>query len=164
MKDKKRIERDITAIKTCITNYEADLAEAEKKLTESIRAATEKPLQHGDYGINNKQSGLIVKEGGFEGILRTADKDYLFSHETVSENAYTPKLVLGNIFDDLKALSEPLTEFVIQSTIDSTKIHCGWWGDKRGLRIRQGEKFIVIHKDYLPEFILNLRRMQAKKG
>ena len=159
MKDKKRIERDITAIKTCITNYEADLAEAEKELAE-----LEKPeLKHGDYGIRNidKESCLIMDSRNNEGSLciRTNDDN---GGECVMPSKRNTN-VLGNIFDDLKALSEPLEEFVIQSTIDSTKIYCGWWGDKRGLRIRQGEKFIVIHKDYLPEFILNLRRMQAKQ-
>ena len=69
------------------------------------------------------------------------------------------------IFDDLKAMSEDLTEFEIKDK-DGTHIKCDWFGNKR-LRVFQTnvtereEDCISIIKEQLPEFILNLRRLIA---
>ena len=151
MKDKKRIERDITAIKTCITNYKADLAEAEKELTE-----LEKPeLKHGDYGLTERDCPRIElihnNESWHVGETGNMDNARVSNHPADT--------ILGNIFADLKALSEPLEEFELEN--GKHIAISGRWYDSGNLRIHQGTEFIVIAKKSIPEFILNLRRMQA---
>ncbi len=162
MKDKKRIERDITAIKTCITNYETDLAEAEKKLAE-----LEKPelnYKDGDFGLakTNLRSVVwryITKNENHSFYVIYEDGDYnLFSERQLNEI-----VKLGNI-DDLKAMSEPLTEFILKTDC-RTDVKVEWNSHiPDELIIEQGSDMVVITKTELPEFILNLRRMQAGKG
>ena len=98
MKDKKRIERDITAIKTCITNYEKDLAEAEKELAEVEKP---KPLKFGDkviYKGNNNNKLRLILYWKDDGGLAVFDEDGLIVGTQLDNYESTGE----SIFDDLK--------------------------------------------------------------
>ena len=60
----------------------------------------EKPVHHGDFGLNkDKQPGLVVVSGG---EIRVACDKYVFTSESANQNAFRPRPVIGNIFELLK--------------------------------------------------------------
>ena len=165
-REKEKIERDITASKTCIKtylkcikadetciiNHQADIDKAEKELAE-----LEKPeLRHGDYGLHGKGGDNWIK---IQNKLHYIGNDNYFGDCGIAESAYAPNKV-GNLIADLKSLSEPLAEFEL-STGQLSAVKCFWGSDPDILNIRQGNDLIAVHKNWLLKFILNLRRMQA---
>ena len=162
MKDKKRIERDITAIKTCITNYQADLAEAEKELAE-----LEKPkLRQGDVFVDDICVVTIGKSLDGRWIATHKDGSQKIGDETLIRCHIQSMNFMCNPIDDLKALSEPLEKFEMDNG-SIIKFNVKWLEDcliisqKSADLGRDTKDHISICKKYLPEFILNLRRMQA---
>ncbi len=170
MKDKKRIERDITASKTCIqtylkcikadetciTNHQADIFKAEKELAE-----LEKPeLRHGDYKVS--KTGFVqffVKESKTgqirlcqeEDVLRGGKEDYcIFDDEGLRDK--------GNFIADLKALSEPLEEFGIDNGCGQF-FHAEYNINGIWLNIKTSSAAYDIKE--VEEIILNLRRLVA---
>jgi len=126
-----KADRDISRLK-------AELAEAKKP-----------KLRHGDirtFGIS-KEIGIIdLSESQHHVIWRNGDKRNCASADE-SELIGT----LYEVFDDLKAIQEPLEEFSM-----------GWfnfkWDEDGKLSLDCGS---YIDPDDIAEFILNLRRMEA---
>ena len=138
-----------------------DAADKEiESLLAEIEAEKEPELRHGDYGISRIGfPGMVVRER-HGGTLRTADSDYIFPNETVEENSFSPELLLGNVFDDLNAMQEDVTEFGFDETRRAYRFnvedgrHCIWLKDGLGAEIH-------IDKKDIPTFILKLRQMEA---
>ncbi len=109
----KEIEDSIIANKASRVILEASLAESKAKLAE-----LDKPeLRHGDYGFDKDDDGCMVlqlHDGDSGKTLHEshAGSRYAYVNEPKGD-AFVPKVKLGNIFDDLKALAEPLEEFQI---------------------------------------------------
>lgn len=120
-------------------------------------------LRHGDYGLNEyNNAGLIVKLD-LQGV-KVADKDYVFESEGAKGNAYRPTIILGNIFDDLAALSEPLREFKMKESFDPRYTIDGEFvNGKVNVRITAhgNTKTFRFTNQELHDFILNLRRMEV---
>ncbi len=124
--------KEIEAIK-------AQLAEAEKPVK----------LRHGDYGFEEDGCARLTLSHDFKMV--TAGDGCVNPYET-----HYPNPVLGNIFDDLKAISKSLKEFTLSNGV---KIDINEYGH---LRITDGDGYIVIHKDDIHSFILNLRCLEAQ--
>ncbi len=167
MRDKKRIERDIKATKTCITNYQTDLTEYEKELAkyEKELAELDKPvLRHGDYGFSKSNQAcmsLLLHDGcGTTLGEGRAGDTYAYNAPITGVSNFLVKTKLGNIFDDLKALSQPLEEFEVAALnvksgfkakiMPANRINLGGSYDTWEFSIKQVE-----------EIILNLRRLIA---
>ena len=129
-----------------ITRLEAELAEAEKP-----------ELRHGDYG-HDEGSGdgfIVIEQSGLfgspKGFYANQNGQVLINESTVA------RVRTGNIFDDLKAIAEPLEGYIfylgpVKVAMFGGYIHLG----------RHGAGYPVeVDVCYLAEFILNLRRMQA---
>ncbi len=103
------LEKLIAESTNNITDHKATIANAESKL-----AALDKPEfkpKHGDYGYSSSPGckGRIALSCDFK--IVTAGTGSVFNVNEESNKQYYPSPVLGNIFDDLKAMSEPLEEF-----------------------------------------------------
>ncbi len=99
---KERIERDIKAIKTIIKQYKAAVASAEKELTALDKP---KPLKFGDKVkyLDDQTDRIILYDR--DGRLSGFDENGLWAGIVPCENY---EATGESIFDDLKALSEPL--------------------------------------------------------
>ncbi len=104
-------------------HLDALMADIEKEYAKSQRAEAEKPeLRHGDYGIWCFQGGdpvfaiyidhLMTKDTMFyDGKLSAPYASKELARGADEDGKSTTFVKLGNIFDDLKALSEPLLSF-----------------------------------------------------
>ena len=120
-------ERNINQANSFIDEYESKL---------KAQLESETVLNHGDYGLDGANKPWLATNP--IGLLK---------HNLINTR-------LGNIFDDLKALTEPIEEFEdLKVSIDAD----GDW------RLVQGGEAVFINPDKIQEFILNLRRMQLKK-
>ena len=123
------------------------LAEANKEVDRLAKelAEAEKPvkLRHGDYGFVGTD-GILVTDG-------RNDERQDYNNFGIVGEYLEAKGVLGNIFDDLKAISKPLEEFEVYGRT----IKFDGDGDLRIPRMWIAPK--NIH-----DFILNLRCLEAK--
>ncbi len=126
-----------------IERLEAELAEAEKP-----------ELRHGDYGPKEGTEGRLV--------LKQYQKETLFSAGSAScarhcSSNQMPDAVLGNIFDDLKAIAEELTKHTWDFGHNSYDAYIDMHGDLllNGVSIQ-----LIVRKEEIPAFILNLQRLQ----
>ncbi len=137
------------------------MANIEKEYGESQLAEAEKPeLRHGDVW-DDEILGLIVileKTTSIDNVQRgehrQSDKDGVFPNSAESHSA-SARHFLFNIFDDRKALSEPLkgnTFYLGDAKFSafSGSLHMG--GAGKGYPVEIG-------LERLPELILNLRRL-----
>jgi len=145
-----------------------DAADKEiESLLAEIEAEKEPVLRHGDYGISRIGfPGMVVRER-HGGTLRTADSDYIFPNETVEENSFSPELLLGNIFDDLKAMQEDVTEFEMEATGHEATCGAVTVGDAinpRGLIFLSIERNDEIKSTHLTdeEFEIFTKKCQSK--
>ena len=139
MTKKLQIARDLHRLASDVVNRtgeEIELLEAEKP-----------ELRHGDYGIDLLGKGRIT-------LFKPSIRNDYTSIGIRTDGDHT---VLGNIFDDLKAMQEDLTEFMVMDikvSIDNNEtkepfridaVGAAWWMDS----------------DIFSALILNLQRMHA---
>ncbi len=142
------------------------------KVKKAIVADEQKPkLRHGDYGFHPKSeftgkdtTGRVVLSCDMKMV--TAGNGSVHNVNEESNKAYYPDPVLGNIFDDLKAILKPLEKFKIDSDTleDSVEVHVT--ADRGGVlltvKTESSTAFIRIDKGKeFSEFITKLRRMEA---
>lgn len=133
---------------------------------QSQLAEPDKPeLRHGDVW-DDEVLGPIIILGNLPDTVHVDPGDHLQAdkHRVFSNSAESPstsaRRFCFNIFDDLKALSEPLDKFEIN--LHRTVRVCMWENteeNKRYLHIEQDDDMITIPRDIIPELILKLRRM-----
>ena len=125
MKDKKRLERDIKASKTiianlnkniklewaCLADHQIDLIEAEKELAE----VEEPKLRHGEKVTRKSTGQLRLVLYGEDGKLGLWDSKGALQYRNIDSESNRYLSTGESIFDDLKALSEPLTEFEVKA-------------------------------------------------
>lgn len=105
--NKEEFEQKLEQLDSMVTELKPMVAQAEK-LKDELKAQlaeAEKP-KHGDYGISSSGSARIVLR--HESQLVTAGNGSVHPYEV---KYYYPNPVLGNIFTDLKAITEPLEKF-----------------------------------------------------
>ena len=136
-----------------INSLKAQIAEGEKPKLK---------LRGGDYGFFNKvRPRLFVKnEGKIRSVIDESD-----TPTGNPENFLDDYTILGNIFDDMQAMSEPLEEFEVQCNCGSRDIlKATTNGCKSGcVYLKMNDNISVhFHGNSFHDFILNLRRMEVK--
>ena len=139
------IDKDIAL--EAVDKMMAEIDRLDKEIADS-----EVTLRHGDYG---------VAEYGDSPRLYVEDEDEMkwCSSEGLEYelgSAGSGSLILGNIFDDLKAIQEPLKEFEIENT-PYNEIEANI--SSRDIYIYQAENCMVVRD--IHTLIQNLRRMEA---
>ncbi len=158
--DKKQFEAKKAIIDKHIKVIDAVMADIEKEFAESQRAEAEKPkLRHGDirqWGCSGV--GIVdLSEPAphvlwVDGDLRNSKtQDVILSRSKSTGN-------LKDIFDDLKAMQENLTEFTLGKGLRENTVYLE--ACRLIIRPEKPGSVIVDIKD-LPAFILNLRCLQA---
>ena len=126
---------------------------------EAERAEAEKPvLRHGDYGYGKDNSHRVTLHCDMKTV--TAGDGSVNNTNAVSNERYYPSPVLGNIFDDLKAMAEDLTEFEFAET-DRAYQFTAVSNDYTVMLTDSGGHIINVDLKDIPAFILNLRKLQA---
>jgi hypothetical protein len=144
---KEQCQRDIEALE----QNKADLQR-------QIEAEGKVELRHGDYGFHGDGDMWVV-------LMRKKGLEMFGSNSGSGRDANIPAfdsyVKAGNIFDDLKAMQEDVTEFEIETGINQNKIKV----DSTGKHFRIVDKYtgghLAIAAENLPDFILKLRQMQA---
>ena len=135
------------------------------KAKKDLEALDKPELRHGDYGISSQGVGTIVMGNGTQAIDHRGDGATCDIGRRQGGKYATDSnsRLLGNIFDDLAAISEPLEEF---ETKDSdglgNELYAGYSCKKTQIFFQVNEEtHFYMNIDILPDFILNLRRMEA---
>jgi hypothetical protein len=145
--------------------------EAEKKVVDYIQGVIDgkkakKPkLRHGDYGYNagTPESAMAVR-------LLNGTMTAMTAHGVISDLELPlmnePKVVLGNIFDDLTALSEDVTEFEIADEdgdiieVNASSRYSG------GVHLKAAQHGVTLTAKKVRRLILKLQQVEAtlKRG
>lgn len=144
-------QADLNAVQANKDKLKAEVVELGKKIAE----AKKPELRDGDYGPDeNGQMSIALARGGGE---------FFYYQRGVNSNhpGYKPVTVLGNIFDDLKALQEDVTEFETVDGSRQNEIEVDF--TEKHLRIvdKDAGGHLAITIENLPDFILKLRQIQA---
>ena len=156
---------DIESLRADETAADEELATLKSELAE----AKKPELRHGDYGLGTNWGADSIDAFVYTDQSRTdkleQEKAYYANRMGQINVDHAKHSVLGNIFDDLKAVTEPLTGFEVECL--------SHMGDKISVSIVDNEtrpvfEFKYYHKGKsqgncfvkIPDLILNLRRMQ----
>ena len=136
---------NIEAMDLMIAELHAQLAEAEKP-----------KLRCGDY-ITSDGEAIIIAPSQLPAFPMTSYNERGMACGKVEDGIHSTRHIqpLGNIFDDLKALAEPLEEFEYKGYSHGKKIK---FEDDGGIDLGSLRR---IKKEDIPAFILKLRRMEA---
>lgn len=152
------MERHLAARETEVRHIEEQIAVARNQLAEKPK------LRHGDYGVY--KDGLYGGVGNIvirpkHGDLKMCHKNSMLGLDAKDEVCCGGGFItLGNIFDDLTALSKNMTEFKVEETqyTDGFTVRIGsqaiWMRDKMGAQVH-------VDKNNFSTFILNLQIMEA---
>ncbi|MCJ7483910.1 MAG: hypothetical protein MUO31_13205 [Thermodesulfovibrionales bacterium] len=158
--------KELEIMKECI-NTATNLIEDQKasiKIMESLRTGLQsrlaesekpKPLEHGDWWLDGKKVKIFMKEYNNPNRDCVALNDFIITN---IGSTYQGEPIKGNIFDDLEALGKPIKEFEMECNSAS------WSGDGKFLHIYENDdacNYILVSRENLSDFILNLRRMEA---
>ena len=143
-------------------NIQAQIDKAERVIEklEAELAESKKPkLRDGDYGrtvqIHGVDSGVrsFIFVGGCV-YYNTGTYD---EGMVLSDGRFYEYIVLGNIFDDLKARQEPLKKFEIgNGSFQTIQVELE---DSGLLKLRDKDGYMVIKETEIPKLILNLQRV-----
>jgi hypothetical protein len=138
-------------------------ADAEIEALKAKLAEESKPkLRHGDYGYDKEGDPCLYlcaqsKDHG-DGPMRRCSSAWLYEYE-ITNDSFKIVTLIANIFDDLKALQEGVTEFEIgcfKVDICSGFLYITDWYDKDD----DGDIAELPIED-LSAFVLKLRQMEA---
>ena len=117
---KAKIEVNAVALASAQANrnrLEEDIEQLKKRIADE-----QKPkMRHGDYGFSPSGEGAGDQPRitlSCNNTMVTAGNGSVNNTNRVSNEKYFPNPVLGNIFDDLKAMSKDLTEFTLYQDDD----------------------------------------------
>lgn len=163
MSDKKTGKEEIAKLKLkkeCADDFaqdfckQSDVLQGEIEILEKSLADEEKPeLRHGDYGFADGCPRMTAK---YDDDVRHYGET---GNHTGAINNLPIKVVLGNIFDDLKALQEDVTEFEVNC--DTVK------ADRVSVEIQGGEVRIVsVERDQRSNIYMSSSKFDGflKKG
>ena len=140
-----------------------DLVYELAELAAELAEAKKPKMRHGDYGRSDRQDTTHLVISDSAGALRWSDFTGGYYEKRVEDGDHASHFIRsGNIFDDLAALQEDLTEFEMEAS----------GADGRGIFIKAKSKnFIKIglvgKGDYaydlkeLEEYSLNIRKVIA---
>lgn len=121
----------------------------------------EKPeLRHLDYGLTKSGRPCAIVQSqdgrGTEGQFRRCSGRYMYECELISD-VWSIETKLGNLVDDLAAMSEDLEEFKVESGCFDFKAVL----NKKNGRINMITQGAWMNIETAHEIILKLRRMEA---
>ena len=122
-------------------------------ISKKIEAEKKPELRHGDYGYD--------KDGGFRIMISHDFKLYTAGDGCLHDanlGCYDLVVVLGNIFDDLKATQEDVTEFTFTSESDPLLVEAT---DIDGIRLSVKGAVIHVYRDEISTLIRKLQQMEA---
>ena len=165
--NKQELENKIAVQKLYVADCKEDLRTylIALEMLEAELAEAEKPeLRHGDYGWDRGSRNCItLKVAGKEGLRQCIESEGLW--ECAVDKCGEPTIVLGNIFDDFKAIAEDLEEFDMDLTGCESSSHIRVQFEERNsgiIAIRtEAGTWAWMTMDEFAVFILNLRGMQA---
>ncbi len=165
-----------------LAQAELDLASTTMSLMETINklkaeiAAAEKPkLRHGDYGydVGGKPCAAMRYYDDPGKKLRAVSTTCIHTVDCSEHTECVPKTVIGNIFDDLKAMKEDLTEFEIEREVHNGEMQA-YLGHSHGSDCsckcsQKPHDSVYIHTgtsgwfslDQLAKIIKSFRQMEA---
>ena len=132
-----------------------------KELRRQIEAAKLPLLRHGDYGYNDEECGIIITK-------QTSTPKAFYSNgdgqiDVNGPNNDEPNIfgytILGNIDDDLAALSEDVEEF--ESGCSCYTLTAKWASAGSIVVTGYDDEQILIKDCSIDDFILRLRQMRA---
>lgn len=143
---------DIQSISRNRDDNEAEI----RRIKAEIKAEKKPKLRHLDYGVSDRGYG------GFVAVNGRWVNQYGNTGDEIDAEAKRHFVTLGNTLDDLKALSEDVTESSVKSRGTMT-INIKTREDKYNNRvcIEQGGDYFFVPHETLGDFILKLRQMQA---
>ena len=149
------------ALDVCISEKMARLEKVKREIAEEAKPK----LRHGDYGEwfgPNKNSFILdlseATNNEYYGLWRVEDGD-IGTRIGHSEANFSKSTILGNIFDDLKALQEDVTEFEIDAGANQFATKASFFPNHVNIADEGGE--VAINYRNLSTFILKLRQMEA---
>ncbi len=153
MKEVRNGKVTATDVSNALTNVQTLLTRYEKHIRDCLPPAeAEKPkLRHGDYGTAGTGRHVVIVKGS-NGRLEWACGDG-FRDCTVAKVEKYRFPILGNIFDHVKAIVEPLEDFIMDGLnvgMDESSIEV----------ISSGGDRFYIPRSSVDKFILNLQRLQ----
>jgi hypothetical protein len=148
------------SLDVCITSRR----EAIRGLKQQIAEEKKPKLRHGDYGLYVRNGDTykfyVDKAGTLQFEVRQAGWSE-YANQPLHETAKVIRQ--GNIFDDLKALQEDVTEFEIEGQPVKDGVSMEDLSVKTNphhLVIDQGDDRVTLTHDKVPAFILKLRQME----
>ena len=159
--DKEQLKKELAEYKEILAGIAGSKKMFDRKIAEIEAELAEEPkLRHGDYGYRQGCTEPII-------IMDSVNREerLCFRTKAGGMGEYTSVrhgncTLLGNIFDDLKAMEEDLTEFKMDNGTYAS-IEVQWHTNGQMLRLRDKDGFMLIKYRDVPAFILNLRRMEA---
>ena len=152
---------DIESLRANETKADEEIARLKAELAEEKKPE----LRHGDYGITEGGYGVIDVGNGVDSVGYIENGDtYAVGKEQNGTYALDGSSRLGNIFDDLKAMSKPLTSFEMEESLDPTyNLRVKKVQGKVNLQVRRNEEFWTFRfaGNEFHDFILKLRRLEA---
>jgi hypothetical protein len=143
-------------------------ADAEIEALKAKLAEEQKPkLRHGDYGYDKDGDPCLYlcaqsKDRG-DGPMRRCSSAWLYEYEITGDN-FKIVTVIGNIFDDLKALQEDVTEFKVGNGEGIGDEADGYFNarfDGRHVWLKVDDDGLYFEPEDISIIILNLRQMEA---
>jgi len=150
---KEQREQLVRDHRLAMNGIDSKFDEALGKINAQIAEAENPKLRHGDYGIDETNERFVVAE---QSTLVGSPKAFYADQggQRRADEHIPSKYRLGNIFDDLKALQEEVTEFDLGK-------YTGYWSGVGCLVIKDAIEKIVIEPDSINEFIRKLSQMWA---
>jgi len=150
MTEKEIAEKMIRDGKEALASALAMIASAEAELAE-----IDKPkLRHGDYGYSQKEKPCIMIADWDDDVLFCGNRSMGKKGQITSRCS----VILGNIFDDLKAMAEPLEEFDIRCTANKRDIISAHFD---GEHIQMSNNYDYLEIGQAEEFHQKLGRLIA---
>ena len=146
-----------TATSVNVNHGDTGVSEEVSRRDAEIAEESKPKLRHGDYGMVRGFQKLMIRSGG---KIESCGSSFMHGEGSMLDDP--DAVILGNIFDDLKAMREDVDEF----EIEGRKNHV------RSVKVDKGLNHINIFDpdedglsqiafEDLPDFILKLRQMEA---
>ena len=159
------LEFSIRSLRT-LTAHKDSLADEVKSLKQQITEEKKPKLRHGRCGITSLGEPYITIGNGVDAVIYLEDGERDPVGRKQNGKSRDTATILFEAFDDLTALSKPLTEFEMYSQKSKRNLSISGPNADGDVYVEIQEREIStrtlgILRVPLDEFILNLRRLQA---
>jgi hypothetical protein len=148
--------KDLAGVQAETSKLKAEMAEIEAKLEEAKKPV----LRHGDYGFGSNWDKQNID--AFIYTKQTTDNKTFYASGMGQVDTISSKHpVIGNLFDDLKAMQTEVTECEVScERFGGDKITATICGDKVIIDHVAGDETWISLEDF-DKYVFELRQMQA---